>query len=43
MKTVEAQVLGDPMDEKTTMGPMNNDPVIRKVEAHIAEGVSEGR
>lgn len=42
MKTVEAQVLGDPMDEKTTMGPMNNDPVIRKVEAHIAEGVSKG-
>ena len=42
MKTVEAQVLGDPMDEKTTMGSMNNDPVIRKVEAHIAEGVSKG-
>ncbi len=42
MKTVEAQVLGDPMDEKTTMGPMNNEPVIQKVEAHIAEGVSKG-
>ena len=42
MKTVGAQVLGDPMDPKTTMGPMNNEPVIRKVESHIAEGVSKG-
>lgn len=42
MKTVDAQVLGDPMDPKTTMGPMNNEPVIQKVEAHIAEGVAKG-
>lgn len=42
MKTVDAIVLGDPLDPKTTMGPMNNEPVIQKVESHIQEGVSRG-
>lgn len=42
MKTLDDVVLGDPMDEKTTMGPMNNDPVVRKVESHIKEGVDRG-
>ncbi len=42
MKTLDDVVLGDPMDEKTTMGPMNNEPVVRKVESHIKEGVDKG-
>ncbi len=42
LKTVDDIVLGDPLDPKTTMGPMNNEPVIRKVEAHIQEGISKG-
>lgn len=42
MKTLDDVVLGDPMDEKTTMGPMNNEPVVQKVESHIKEGVDRG-
>ncbi len=42
LKTVDEIVLGDPLDPKTTMGPMNNDPVVQKVESHIAEGVAKG-
>lgn len=42
LKTVDEIVLGNPLDPKTTMGPMNNDPVVRKVESHIAEGVAKG-
>ena len=30
------------MDKEVTMGPMNNEPVVAKVEAHIKEGVEKG-
>ena len=42
LETLNDVVLGDPMDEKTTMGPMNNEPVVAKVESHIKEGVERG-
>ncbi len=42
METLDSVVLGDPMDEKTTMGPMNNEPVVAKVESHIKEGLEKG-
>ena len=42
LKTVDDIVLGDPMDEKTTMGPLNNAPVAAKVESHVNEGIAKG-
>ena len=35
LKTLDDVKLGDPMDKEVTMGPMNNEPVVAKVEAHI--------
>jgi succinate-semialdehyde dehydrogenase/glutarate-semialdehyde dehydrogenase len=34
--------LGDPFDEATTMGPLNNEPTAAKTERHIAEAVERG-
>jgi acyl-CoA reductase-like NAD-dependent aldehyde dehydrogenase len=34
--------LGDPLDEGTTMGPLNNRPVADKVERHIADARARG-
>ena len=42
LKTLDDVKLGDPMDKEVTMGPMNNEPVVAKVEAHIKEGVEKG-
>lgn len=42
MRTVEDIVLGDPLDPKTTMGPMNNEPTVQKVEMHIKDAVEKG-
>ncbi len=38
-KTVK---LGDPFDEATTMGPLNNISVVEKMNAHIADGTAKG-
>lgn len=35
-------VLGDPTDAATTMGPLNNEAVAAKVDAHVAEAVGKG-
>ncbi|WP_257350711.1 aldehyde dehydrogenase family protein [Pseudalkalibacillus decolorationis] len=35
-------VLGDPFDTKTTMGPLNNYPVIKKNEQHVADSQKRG-
>jgi acyl-CoA reductase-like NAD-dependent aldehyde dehydrogenase len=35
-------VLGDPLEERTTMGPLNNAPVAEKVEAHLADARERG-
>jgi succinate-semialdehyde dehydrogenase/glutarate-semialdehyde dehydrogenase len=37
LKESEKVVLGDPLDEKTTMGPLNNPEVAEKVERHLAD------
>lgn len=42
LKTVDGIVLGDPLDEKTTMGPLNNAPIAAKVESHVNEAVAKG-
>jgi acyl-CoA reductase-like NAD-dependent aldehyde dehydrogenase len=34
--------LGHPLDEQTTMGPLNNDAVARKMDEHIADAVAKG-
>lgn len=35
-------VLGDPFDHKTTMGPLNNYPVIEKNEQHVRDSLHRG-
>jgi acyl-CoA reductase-like NAD-dependent aldehyde dehydrogenase len=34
--------LGDPLDEQTTMGPLNNEGVAQKVDEHIADAIAKG-
>jgi succinate-semialdehyde dehydrogenase/glutarate-semialdehyde dehydrogenase len=34
--------LGDPFDEATTMGPLNNEPTASKMDRHIADARSKG-
>lgn len=38
----EKVVLGDPLDPSTTMGPLNNASVAKKVDAHVADAVKRG-
>jgi succinate-semialdehyde dehydrogenase/glutarate-semialdehyde dehydrogenase len=37
-----AAVLGDPFDEKTTMGPLNNEPTAAKMDRHLADARQRG-
>jgi succinate-semialdehyde dehydrogenase/glutarate-semialdehyde dehydrogenase len=40
---VEREVrLGDPLDDATTMGPVNNEPGAAKMDAHVADAVERG-
>jgi acyl-CoA reductase-like NAD-dependent aldehyde dehydrogenase len=39
MKTV---TLGDPFDDATTMGPLNNEGVAQKMDEHVADAVERG-
>jgi acyl-CoA reductase-like NAD-dependent aldehyde dehydrogenase len=34
--------LGDPFDAATTVGPMNNEPTARKMDAHLDDAVAKG-
>jgi len=34
--------LGDPFDEQTTLGPLNNEAVAAKMDRHVADGESRG-
>src|SRR5215212_9033136 len=34
--------LGDPLAEGTTMGPLNNEPVAAKMDAHVADATARG-
>ena len=38
----ERAVLGDPFDERTTMGPLNNDGVAEKMDEHVADALERG-
>ena len=35
-------MLGDPFDDATTMGPLNNEPVAAKMDEHVADAVERG-
>src|SRR5215213_3564261 len=42
-REVEREVrLGDPLDAETTMGPVNNDPLAAKMDAHVADALQRG-
>ncbi len=34
--------LGDPLDDATTMGPLNNEPTVAKTERHVSEALERG-
>ena len=38
----EQIVLGDPFDDATTMGPLNNEPVAAKMDEHVADARERG-
>jgi succinate-semialdehyde dehydrogenase/glutarate-semialdehyde dehydrogenase len=38
----ERILLGDPFDDETTMGPLNNEPTAGKTERHVAGAVASG-
>lgn len=42
LRASEEVVLGDPFDESTTLGPMNNESTAAKVDAHLAEARERG-
>jgi acyl-CoA reductase-like NAD-dependent aldehyde dehydrogenase len=42
LKEVDQVVLGDPLDEKTTMGPLNNVPVAEKMDLHLEDARERG-
>jgi acyl-CoA reductase-like NAD-dependent aldehyde dehydrogenase len=40
---VEAEIrLGDPFDDQTTLGPVNNAPTAEKMDEHVADAVRRG-
>jgi len=41
-KVTERILLGDPFDDATTMGPLNNEPVAAKMDEHVGEAVQRG-
>ena len=42
LKAAAGWKLGDPFDESTLVGPMNNEPTARKMDAHLADAVGKG-
>ncbi len=38
----EQIILGDPFEDATTMGPLNNEPVAAKMDEHVADAVDRG-
>jgi len=41
-RVTEHILLGDPFDEATTMGPVNNEPVAAKMDDHVGDAVERG-
>lgn len=42
VKEAEGWKLGDPFDEGTLVGPMNNEPTAQKMDAHLEDAVAKG-
>jgi acyl-CoA reductase-like NAD-dependent aldehyde dehydrogenase len=42
VKEAEAWKLGDPFDDDTLVGPMNNEPTAQKMDAHLEDAVDKG-
>jgi acyl-CoA reductase-like NAD-dependent aldehyde dehydrogenase len=42
VKTAEGWKLGDPFEESTLVGPMNNEPTARKMDLHLEDAVEKG-
>jgi succinate-semialdehyde dehydrogenase/glutarate-semialdehyde dehydrogenase len=41
-RVTERVLLGDPFDDATTMGPVNNEPVAVKMDEHVGDAVARG-
>jgi succinate-semialdehyde dehydrogenase/glutarate-semialdehyde dehydrogenase len=41
-RVTERILLGDPFDDATTMGPLNNEPVAEKMDEHVGDAVERG-
>jgi succinate-semialdehyde dehydrogenase/glutarate-semialdehyde dehydrogenase len=41
-RVTERILLGDPFDDATTMGPLNNEPVAAKMDEHVTDAVARG-
>jgi succinate-semialdehyde dehydrogenase/glutarate-semialdehyde dehydrogenase len=41
-RVTERILLGDPFDDRTTMGPLNNESVARKMDEHVGEALERG-
>ena len=42
VREAEGWKLGDPFDDDTLVGPMNNEPTARKMDAHVEDAVAKG-
>ncbi len=42
IKAAEVVRLGDPFDDETNMGPLNNEPTAAKMDRHLADAVERG-
>jgi acyl-CoA reductase-like NAD-dependent aldehyde dehydrogenase len=42
VREAENVVLGDPFEESTNLGPLNNEPVAAKMDRHMADAVDKG-
>ena len=42
VKEAESWKLGDPFDEETLVGPMNNEPTAQKMDAHLEDALDKG-
>jgi acyl-CoA reductase-like NAD-dependent aldehyde dehydrogenase len=42
LKAASKWKLGDPFDAETKVGPMNNEPTARKMDAHLEDAVAQG-
>jgi acyl-CoA reductase-like NAD-dependent aldehyde dehydrogenase len=41
-RVTERVLLGDPFDDATTMGPLNNEPVAQKMDEHVDDALQRG-